>query len=106
VIRAGIDKERFAFGVAKIFEEIEQIANGNISLDEFNNAIGFLTGQIQMGIESSDELADFLGGQYLQYGEIETLEEILAHINAVTLDEVKSVCSLLKRENLYLYYVK
>jgi predicted Zn-dependent peptidase len=59
-----------------------------------------------MGIESSDDMANFLGGQYLEYGTIETLEEILANINAVSLDEVRAICKMLEREQLYLYYVK
>lgn len=106
IIRAGIDKERFEFWVAKIFEEIEQIATGDILVEEFHNAIGFLDGQIQMGIESSDEMAGFLGRQYLSYGTIETLQEILEKYHAVSLQDVKEIASLLRRDNLYLYYVK
>jgi hypothetical protein len=60
MIRAGIDKERFDFGVEKIFEEINAIVKGNISQQELENAIGYSEGQIQMGIESSDEMASFL----------------------------------------------
>ncbi|MDR2190856.1 MAG: hypothetical protein LBP53_06925 [Candidatus Peribacteria bacterium] len=59
-----------------------------------------------MGIESSDDMANFLGRQYLQYGTIETLEEILDKISAVQWEEVKDICKILKRDNLYLYYVK
>lgn len=106
VIRAGIDKERFEFGMEKIFEEIQHIAKGDVSKAEFDNAIGFLNGQIQMGIESSDDMANFLGSQYLEYGTIETLPEILSHINAVNLEEVQAICPLLQKEKLYLYYVK
>jgi predicted Zn-dependent peptidase len=65
-----------------------------------------LDGQIQMGIESSDEMAGFLGAQYLNYGTIETLEEILEKYHTVSLQDVKEVASLLKREHLYLYYVQ
>jgi predicted Zn-dependent peptidase len=106
VIRAGIDKERFDFGIEKIFQEIEPIANGEITTEEFTNAIGFLNGQLQMGIESSDELANFLGSQYLEYGYIETLEEMLAQYNAVTLEEVLAIGEMLQKEKLYLYYIK
>jgi predicted Zn-dependent peptidase len=106
IIRAGIDKERFDFGVEKIFEEIASIAKGEISSEEFTNAIGFLNGKLQMGIESSDDMADFLGDQYLQYGKIETLEELLEKINAVQLDDVLKICTLLERSQLYLYYIK
>jgi predicted Zn-dependent peptidase len=59
-----------------------------------------------MGIESSDDMATFLGDQYLQYGFIETLDDILASINAVRVEEVIAIASLLQRKNLYLYYVK
>jgi predicted Zn-dependent peptidase len=61
---------------------------------------------MQMGIESSDDMANFLGGQYLEYGTIQTLEEILTSINAVTLDEVIAICNKLDQQNLYLYYLK
>ncbi|HMS91776.1 MAG TPA: pitrilysin family protein, partial [Candidatus Absconditabacterales bacterium] len=77
LIRAGIDKERFDFGVEKIFEEIQNIAEGNITQEEFDNAIGYNEGQIQMGIESSDEMASFIGNQYLIYKKVESLPEIL-----------------------------
>lgn len=106
LIRAGIDKDRFDFGVEKIFEEIQHIAKGEISEEEFEKAVGFLNGQMQMGIESSDDMANFLGSQYLEYGSIETLEDILAKINAVSLEEVMEICPLLQREKLYHYYVK
>jgi predicted Zn-dependent peptidase len=59
-----------------------------------------------MGIESSDELANFLGSQYLEYGYIETLEEILAKINAVKLEEVIAISEMLQKDKLYVYYIK
>ncbi|MBU0627319.1 insulinase family protein [Patescibacteria group bacterium] len=41
VIRAGIDKERFEFGLEKIWEEIDRIANGDFTQEEFENALGY-----------------------------------------------------------------
>jgi predicted Zn-dependent peptidase len=92
--------------VEKIFEEVDQIAKGNITKEEFANAVGFLNGKLQMGIESSDEMASFLGSQYLEYGYIETIEETLAKINAVKLEEVLATCEMFQKDKLYLYYVK
>lgn len=106
VIRAGIDKQRFDFGVEKIFEEIQHIAEGNISQEEFENAIGYNEGQIQMGIESSDEMASFIGNQYLIYKKIETLPEILQKYKKLTLEDIKEVAKKLTKENLYLFYIK
>ena len=106
LIRAGIDKERFDFGLEKIYEEIERIANGDISQEEFDNAIGYNEGQIQMGIESSDEMASFIGNQYLIYKKIHTLPEILEKYKRLTLEDIKAVAKKLNKEHLYLFYIK
>ena len=106
IIRAGIDKQRFDFGVEKIFEEIQHIADGNITQEEFDNAIGYNEGQIQMGIESSDEMASFIGNQYLIYKKVETLPEILKKYKSLTLEDVKAVAKKLSKENLYMFYIK
>ena len=106
LIRAGIDKKRFDFGIEKIFEEIQYIAEWNITQEEFDNAIGYNEGQIQMGIESSDEMASFVGNQYLIYKKIESLEEILKKYKRLTLKDVQAVAKKLSKENLYLFYIK
>lgn len=106
VIRAGIDKQRFDFGIEKIFEEIQHIAEWNITQEEFDNAIGYNEGQIQMGIESSDEMASFIGNQYLIYKKVETLEEILKKYKELTIYDIQAVAKKLHKENLYLFYIK
>lgn len=106
IIRAGISKEKFDFGVEKIFEEIERIANGDITQEEFDNAIWYNEGQIQMGIESSDEMANFVGEQFLIYNKIETLEDILKKYKALKLADIQAIATKLKRENCFLYYIK
>lgn len=106
LIRAGIDKKRFDFGIERIYEEIQKIAEWNISQEEFNNAIGYNEGQIQMGIESSDEMASFIGSQYLMYKKVDTLQDVLKKYKSLTLEDVKQVAKRLSKENLYLFYIK
>ncbi|MCX6824783.1 MAG: pitrilysin family protein [candidate division SR1 bacterium] len=106
LIRAGIDKQRFDFGVERIFEEIQKISEGNITQEEFENAIGYNEGQIQMGIESSDEMSSFIGSQYLIYKKIDTPEDVLKKYKSLTLEDIKSVAKKLSKENLYLFYIK
>ena len=105
-IRAGIDKARFDFGVEKIYAEIADIANGNITEEEFHNAKTCIAGNLQMGIETSDQMVNFLGSQYLHYGEIKTLEQQLADIEKVTFDQVCEAAKMLNKENLYLYWIQ
>jgi len=105
-IRAGIDKKRFDFGVEQIFTEIAAIATGDITDEEFIQAIGNSIGKLQMGIESSDDMANFFWMQQLIYGSIETIEDQLQAFTAVTKEEVKAMASKLVKDNLYLYYIK
>lgn len=106
LIRAGIDKKRFDFWVEKIYEEIQKIADWDITQEEFDNAIWYNEGQIQMGIESSDQMASFVGNQYLIYKKIETLENILQKYKKLTLADIKEIAKKLKKEQLYLFYIK
>jgi len=106
LIRAGIDKKRFDFGVERIYEEIERVTNGDITQEEFDNAIGYNEGQIQMGIESSDEMASFVGNQYLIYKKIDTLDEILKKYKSLKLEDIQKIAKKLSKENLYLFYIK
>ncbi len=106
LIRAGIDKKRFDFWVEKIYEEIQKIADWDITQEEFDNAIWYNEGQIQMGIESSDQMASFVGNQYLIYKKIETLENILQKYKKLRLADIKEIAKKLKKEQLYLFYIK
>lgn len=105
LIRSGIDKTRFDLWVEKIFWEIKKIANGEFSEEEFKNAIWYSVGQLQMWIESSDEMASFVWSQYLIYKEIESLENMVKKYENLTIDEVKDIAKYLSDENLYMYYI-
>ncbi len=105
-IGAWIDKERFDSGVEQINKELDQIATGDISQEEFDNAKWYRIGSLQMGIETSDSLASFLGNQYLIYWNIETLDDIIATYKNLTLQEVQQVAHHLHQDNRYLFYVE
>jgi len=106
MMRAWIDKERFDFWVQRIYEEISKIANWDFSQEEFDNTIWYNIWQLQMWIESSDQMASFLGAQYLLYGKIETLDEIVQTYKNLTINDIKKIANKLNNQNLYLYYIK
>ncbi len=54
-----------------------------------------------MGIETSDQMADFLGAQKLLYNEIRTLDTILGDYKKVTLADIQAVAPMLHPEKLY-----
>jgi predicted Zn-dependent peptidase len=106
VIRAWIDKERFDFGLEKIYAEIADIATWDFDEQEFMNAINATIWWLQIGIETSDDVSTFLGMQQLLYNDIISLEEKVHAYKNVSYQQVKSVAKNLLDENLYLYYIK
>jgi len=104
--RAGVEKERFDFAVEKILEEIDTFAQHGPSKEEFETAKGYLVGQLQMGIESSDELAEFLGSQYLIYNKIDDLHTELETYKHMKMDELTPLLGNLRKEKAYLYWIE
>ena len=105
-IRTGLDKKKFEFGVDKIHEEIDHFIKEGFSDEELGNAKNYLIGGVQMGIESSDEMADFLEHQYLTYGEIKTLDDILEKYQQVTREDVESLFPYLQRDKRWSYHIE
>ena len=106
MIRAGIDKERFDFWLEKIYEEIEKFVSEGITHEELANAKSYLQWKLQMGIESSDEMSEFIWSDFLLYNEVNSLEDIMKAYDAVTKEDIELLLPLLAKENLYLYYIK
>ena len=106
MVRAWMDKNRFEFWLKRIREEIENIAKNGVTKEEFEKVIWYLQWQLQMWIETSDEMASFLWEQYLIYREIETLEETLDKYKKLTLNDVNQLAPMLSLENCYTYHIE
>lgn len=106
IIRAWMDKDRFDFGLTRIREEVENYIKTWATQEEFEKSLWYLQWQIQMWIETSDEMADFLWDQYMLYGKIETLEEELQHYKNLNLNDVNSLLSCLSLDKLYTYHIE
>jgi len=106
MIRAWMDKNRFEFWLKRIREEIENLAKNGVTQEEFEKAIWYLQWQLQMWIETSDEMASFLGEQLLMYNEIETLEDSLKAYKKLTLNDVNQLSGMLDLEKCYTYHIE
>ncbi len=105
-IRAGLSKEQFVFGTEAIHTLLDQLVKKGLERQEFENAKSYLKGNIQMGIESSDQMTGFLASQRLIYGKILTLEEILARYEAVSLDDVHALLPMLAQEKRWSFHLE
>ncbi len=106
LIKAGMEKERRGQGLEAIYKEIEDIASWNITQQEFDKALGNITWRTKMGIETSDQLADFVWYQVLFKNEIRGLDSLLSDFQKLTLGDVKDVAGKLSRENLWAYWME
>lgn len=105
-IYGGMEKARWSEGLQAIYDEIANIATNSVSEEEFVKALGNISGKTQMGIETSQQLAWFVGNQALYKDEIVSLETILQKYQALTIDDVSAVASALTKEQLWTYWIE
>ncbi|MBI3671741.1 insulinase family protein [Candidatus Azambacteria bacterium] len=90
-IRAGVDNKRVQGAIKGILAEVKKVKQRGVTAAELKKAKEYFKGKTVMGIESSDELAEFLGFQEILKNEILTLEEVIKKIDAVSLAEVNKI---------------
>lgn len=100
---AGIDLKRIDLAIAAILEEYKKIMEEKVSEEELKKAKEFMKGKIILRLEDSEEYAHLMGKQALLYSKIETMQEILKKIDAVSAEDVLRLSrQLLDEKNLRL----
>jgi predicted Zn-dependent peptidase len=90
-ISAGVDNKRVKEVVGVILNELNKLKTDLISPEELKKVKQNLIGKMYLGLESSDSLANFYGGQEIMNEEIKKPEQIKAEIEAVTAPEVRDL---------------
>ncbi len=91
VVRAGLDNSRLGLVTEAILVEMARFTKEKLSPEELQKAKDHLSGNFILELETSDALATFYGGQEVITKKIETPEEILKKVRAVTADDVLAV---------------
>lgn len=89
-IKAGVDNKRTAKAVELITKELIQIREG-VTAAELKKAKDFLRGKLALNLETSSDLAFWVGGQELVKNKIRTPKEILKEIGGVTVGQIRKV---------------
>lgn len=89
--RGGVDVKRSHLAVEAICEEYARIRGENVPQQEIYKAKEFLKGKLVLRLEDSEEYAHLIGKQELLYGAVETPEQIMKAIDAVTAEQIKHV---------------
>jgi len=88
VIYAGTDLERVEEAIEAIIGELRKLRDEGVPEDELQRTRELRKGRLLMGLEDSRSVASWVGSQELTYGEIKTPEEVMAEIDAVTVQDV------------------
>ncbi|MEK9152121.1 MAG: pitrilysin family protein [Patescibacteria group bacterium] len=90
-IQAGLAKDRVHQAVAVIMRELKKIAAKKVSDGELTRAKENIKGRMSIDFEDSSRLADWYGRQELLTAKIETPEDRIAMISAVSADDIRAV---------------
>ncbi len=90
-ISAGVDNKRVTEVVKVILEECKKLKNEKVSADELEKVKECLIGNMKLSLESSDDIANFIGGQELLKKEILLAEEKAKEIRKVKAEDVQKL---------------
>ncbi|HEU0085710.1 MAG TPA: pitrilysin family protein [Candidatus Paceibacterota bacterium] len=92
-ISAGVDKTRIKEVIEVVLRECKKIKEEGISSEELARAKEMLVGGLKFGLESTDDIANFYGGQELLKRKIYTADERITRIRKVTQKEVQQAAA-------------
>jgi len=102
-ISAGVDNKRIEEVIKAVLAECNILKNKLVSEDELNKVKEYLIGNMKLSLESSDDIANFYGGQELLKRELKSAEEKAKEIRKVTAKQIQTLAKqIFKNEKLNL----
>ncbi|OGZ53490.1 MAG: hypothetical protein A3B25_02270 [Candidatus Ryanbacteria bacterium RIFCSPLOWO2_01_FULL_48_26] len=103
VVSAGVDHTKIQNVLKAALAELARLRDVPVPEKELQKSKDHLIGNLILGLETSDELASFYGGQEILAGSIVTPAQLIAKVRAVTASEIQALAKLLfKKEQLNL----
>ena len=90
-ISAGVDNKRVEEVILAVLEECKKLINEKVSEDELNKVKECLIGNMKLSLESSDDIANFYGGQELLKRELKNAEDKADEIRKVSAQEIQKL---------------
>jgi predicted Zn-dependent peptidase len=90
-ISAGVDNSRVKEGIQGILEECNRLKKELVPEEEMKKVKDYIAGTTMLELETSDSRAEFSGFQETIKKKVETPEEILARVQAVTAEDVRKL---------------
>ena len=91
IIFAGVDSSRVEQGINGILEELVKIRDEKVPESELRKSKDYLIGNMYLGLESSDALANFYGSQEIFKEKIKTPKDMEKEIEKITASDITKV---------------
>ena len=102
-VSAGVDNKRIEEVIYAVLEECRKLMREVVSEEELNKVKECLIGNMKLSLESSDDIANFYGGQELLKKEIKSAEEKAKELRKVSAKDIKKLANeIFKDEKLNL----
>ncbi len=90
-ISAGVDNKRIDEVLKAVLSECKKIAGEPVSEEVLKKTQEYLIGNMKLSLESSDDIANFYGGQELLQNKIKNIEDKTKEIRKVTARQIRSL---------------
>lgn len=100
-VYAGLKLEKVYEGLEVILAELQILTKEKVTDDELKKAKEMIRGRIALQSESTNFLAEYFGTNFVLDRKVETFDEILKKIDAVTQEELQNLAKELFSKNRY-----
>ncbi len=100
-VYAGLKLEKVYEGLEIIRTELERTVTEKVTEEELKKAKEMVRGRLAIRTESTNFLAEYFGSSFATDRKIQTFDEYLSHIDAITTDDIKQVSQELFGKGIY-----
>jgi len=90
-VNAGVDNKRVLVAIESIMHELVKIRDKQVTKEELDRAKEFMIGRIKLSLEDSEQIARLLVSQHILENTIQTPEQMIAGIKAVTVNQIQKL---------------
>lgn len=98
-ISAGVDNKRIEEVLEAVLSECKKLKDFEVSKEELNKVKECLIGNMKLSLESTDDIANFYGGQELLKREMKGIEEKAKEIRKVTAKQIQALTKNIFKNN-------
>ncbi len=98
-VSAGVDNKRIEEVIKAVLDECKKLKEEKVNKDELDKVKEYIIGNMKLSLESSDDIANFFGGQELLKRELKTAEEKASEIRKVTASQIQTLANDIFKNN-------